>query len=391
MHVLIFCEQHPHTLGGAQVSVNLQAEFLERAGHVVTFVSPALRTGPVADDRFIDLPSFAVPTVKEYTWMWPTNGHLTRIDAALTTRPPVDIVHIQSDFWGAALGYRFAHEKNLPLIHTMHHRLDVGVDGSVPFPGVFYAMLGQWQKWSLGSRFTRRPKHAFDYLGAYAHHADVVTAPSGHFARLLTSKDVVSRRNPDIAVVPTGVNDDVLDTVARTPRVAHPEAVVAWVGRFSPEKRLLEFLDGVALAAEPLKVVLAGDGALASSAKSRASDNVEFLGAVPYDRAIDVIASADILVQSSNNFETQGMTVTEAVSMGTHVIIVDHDIAGDLPDGSFTVTPDLSAQAMADALDAAARARTTSTHPRDLSHLAAFRQSRRTEQMLEQYSRAIAR
>ena len=54
MHVLIFCEQHPFTLGGAQVSVNLQAEFLERAGHTVTFVSPSLRSGPVDDAQFID-------------------------------------------------------------------------------------------------------------------------------------------------------------------------------------------------------------------------------------------------------------------------------------------------------------------------------------------------
>lgn len=391
MHVLIFCEQHPHTLGGAQVSVNLQAEFLERAGHVVTFVSPSLRSGPVADDRFIDLPSFAVPTVKEYTWLWPKTSHLEQIRRELADRPPVDIVHVQSDFWGAALGYRFARENGLPLIHTMHHRLDVGVDGSVPFPGLFYAMLGRWQKWSLGAAFEHMPWNAFDYLGGYAHHADVVTAPSGHFARLLTSVNVVSRRNSEISVVPTGVNDDVLDAVAHTPRVAHTPAVVAWVGRFSPEKRLLEFLDGASKSVEPLRIVIAGDGALASKAKSTAGPSVEFLGAVSYHRAIEVIANADILVQSSNNFETQGMTVTEAVSMGTHVVIVDHDIAGDLPAGSFTVTKDLSAEAMGEALTQAARARVTATQSRDLSHLAEFRQSRRTEQMVAQYRRAGAR
>lgn len=391
MHVLIFCEQHPHTLGGAQVSVNLQAEFLERAGHTVTFVSPALRSGPVDDERFIDLPSFAVPTVKEYTWIWPKRSHLALIDRHMESRPPIDIVHVQSDFWGAALGYRFARAHDLPLIHTMHHRLDVGVDGSVPFPGLFYAMLGQWQKWSLGDRFEHRPRNAFDYLGGYAHHADVVTAPSGHFARLLASRDVVSRRHPTIAVVPTGVNDDVLDLVAHTSRIANNPAVVAWVGRFSPEKRLLEFLDGVNQASEPLRVVIAGDGALAPKAKSLAGPSTEFLGAVPYERAIEIIANSDVLVQSSINFETQGMTVTEAVSMGTHVVLVDADIAGDLPEGSCTVARDLSAGAMGDALSAAARKRVSHTGPRDLSHLAEFRQSRRTEQMLEQYRVALTR
>lgn len=373
------------------MSVNLQAEFLERAGHTVTFVSPALRSGPVDDVRFIDLASFAVPTVKEYTWLWPNRSHLAHIERHLATRPPVDIVHIQSDFWGAALGYRYAREHDVSLIHTMHHRLDVGVDGSVPFPRLFYAMLGQWQKWSLGPLFAHRPTSAFDYLGGYAHHADVVTAPSGHFARLLASKDVVSRRNSVIAVVPTGVNDDVLDAVARQPRVAHTTAVVAWVGRFSPEKRLLEFLEGVAHSTVPLDVKIAGDGSLAGRAKSLASPGVEFLGAVPYERAIDVIASADILVQSSNNFETQGMTVTEAVAMGTHVVIVDSDIAGDLPEGSYTLTRDLSPAAMGEALSLAAGRRVTRTQPRDLSHLSDFRQSARTAQMVDQYLRARKR
>lgn len=391
MHVLIFCEQHPHTLGGAQVSTNLQAEFLERAGHTVTFVSPSLRSGPVDDERFIDLPSFAVPTVKEYTWLWPMESHLAQIDTALLSRPSVDVVHVQSDFWGAALGYRYAYTNSLPVVHTMHHRLDVGVDGSIPFPALFYAMLGRWQRWSLGARFTGRPTNAFDYLAGYAHHAGIVTAPSRHFARLLSDKDVVSRRNPAIAVIPTGVDDDVLDAVARNKRVQHAPPIVAWVGRFSPEKRLLEFLAGTAMATEPISVVIAGDGALAPRAKAMAGDNVTFLGAVAYEKAIDVIAQADILVQSSNNFETQGMTVTEAVSMGTHVIIVDSDIAGDLPDGSFTLAADLSAGAMGRALDAAVQKHLPRTGPRDLSHLVEFRQSRRTEQMLEEYGRVIAR
>lgn len=391
MHVLIFCEQHPRTLGGAQVSVNLQAEFLERAGHVVTFVSPSLRSGPVGDPRFIDLPSHSVPTVREYTWMWPKQSDLRRIEAALAQRPPVDVVHVQSDFWGAALGFRFARKRALPLVYTLHHRLDVGVDGSIPFPRLFYAMLGIWQKWSLGDSLAQRPTDAFTYLAGFARLADVVTAPSGHFARLLASRGVVSARNPEIVIIPTGVDDDVLDSVAQSPRVAHEPAVVAWVGRFSPEKRLLEFLEGVALCTEPLDVIIAGDGALAAKAHALAGPNVTFVGAVPYDEAIGIIADADVLVQSSNNFETQGMTVTEAVSMGTHVVVVDPEIHDDLPAGTATVTRNMSPAAMAVALAEAAHSRAGATRSRDLSHVVEFRQSRRTAQMIEQYRRASTR
>lgn len=391
MHVLIFCEQHPHTLGGAQVSVKLQADFLERAGHVVTFVSPALRTGPVDDERYIDLPSRAIPTVREYTWIWPSQKHLDQIERALRTRPAVDVVHVQSDFWGAALGFRFGREHNLPIVYTLHHRLDVGVERAFPFPRLFFALLGAWQRWALGDDAVVRSSNAFDYLAGYAHHCDVVTAPSEHFATLLAERDVISHKHPSIAVVPTGVSDDVLDRVARMPRTPRTAVRVAWVGRFSPEKRLLEFLAGVAECAESLDVVIVGGGALASKAKAIATRNVTFVGAVAYDRAIELIADADILAQTSYDFETQGMTVTEAVSMGTHVVLVDPAVADGLPDGSVTLTSDLSSLALGEALDRAARARASMTPQRDLSNLTAFRQSHRTAQMIDEYRRAIAR
>lgn len=391
MHVLLFCEQHPRTLGGAQVSVILQAEFLERAGHLVTFVSPALRSGPVDDERYVDLPSHAIPTVREYTWIWPTQRHLAQIERDLRARPAVDVVHVQSDFWGAALGYRYGRQHNLPIVHTMHHRLDVGVDRSIPFPRLFYALLGRWQKWSLGDDAAVRPRDAFDYLSGYAHHADVVTAPSEHFAKLLENRGVVSRRNSAVSVVPTGVSDDVLDVVARTPRTAHAVTRVTWVGRFSPEKRLLEFLEGIAECSEPLDVVVVGDGALAPKVKSVAGPNVTFVGAASHERAIEFIADSDVLVQTSHDFETQGMTVTEAVSVGTHVILADPAVAEGLPDGSFTVTKDLTARALGDALAGAARQRATESIPRDLSNLSAFRQSHRTAQMIDEYRRAVAR
>jgi glycosyltransferase involved in cell wall biosynthesis len=391
MHVLLFCEQHPFTLGGAQVSMNLQAEFLERAGHVVTFVSPALRTGPVDDERFIDLPSFAIPSVREYTWIWPSQRHLAQVERALRARPAVDVVHVQSDFWGAALGYRFGRERDLPIVHTMHHRLDVGVDRSIPFPGLLYALLGRWQKWSLGDDAVARPRNAFDYLAGYAHHSDVVTAPSEHFARLLAKRDVVSRRHPEIAVISTGVSDDVLERVAGLSRNPRNVTRVAWVGRFSPEKRLLEFLEGVAECPEPVEVVIVGDGGLASKAKALATPNVRFVGAVSYDRAIELIADADILVQTSHDFETQGMTVTEALSMGTHVVLVDSAVADGLPKSLVTVAADLTPKALGDALAQAVRTVESTKRQRDLGNLTEFRQSHRTAQMITQYRRAIAR
>ena len=42
MHVVMFGDQHVESLGGAQVSMRLQRRFLEKAGHTVTIVAPAM-------------------------------------------------------------------------------------------------------------------------------------------------------------------------------------------------------------------------------------------------------------------------------------------------------------------------------------------------------------
>ena len=384
MHIAIFCEQHPHTLGGAQMSVLLQAKFLERAGHTVTYISPALRSGPLDDPQFIDLPSMAVPTVTQYTWLWPRQRHMRIIEDSLASRPPVDIVHVQSDFWGAAFGYRFAREHDVPLVHTMHHRLDVGVDGSIPFPGLFYAMLGQWQKWSLGERFRRRPRNAFDYLAGFAREADAVIAPSRHFAQLLSSRGVATKTNRPLDVIPTGVDDDVLESVHH--RESDAAFTIAWVGRFSPEKRVIEFCNAVTAMTESAEVTMVGDGALRSKAEEIAPRATRFTGALPYDAAIQIIADADVLVQSSAGFETQGMTVTEAVALGTHVVVVDADIAGELPEGSYSLTRDLSVAALARVLDECVRTVRASRHGHDDAFRRQFRQSSRTLEAIRLYS-----
>jgi glycosyltransferase involved in cell wall biosynthesis len=390
MHILMFCEQHPHTLGGAQMSTLLQAKFLRRAGHTVTLVSPALRSGPLADPDFIDLPSWPIPTVAEYTWLWPRQTHLTAIDDALTTRPPVDVVHVQSDFWGAAFGYRFAAQHDIPLVHTFHNRLDVGVDAAFPFPGLLYAILGLWQRWSLGGRFRGHSGTAYDYFAGYAREAAAITAPSRHFARVLAEHGVADRDGGSPTVIPTGVDDDVVAAVVKP---AHPISGpnrIAWVGRFSPEKRPVEFCDALNLLHRDTIAVLVGDGALRDAAQKVAPWNAVFTGPLSYSDTLRTIAEANVLVQSSFGFETQGMTVTEALALGTAVVVVDPDIANELPAGQVTVAKDLSPQGLAVAIESAI-SETHGAPAASPTQRKAFLQSTLTVQAIALYQSAIAR
>lgn len=386
MHVLFFGDQHPHTLGGAQVSITLQGEFLEKAGGVATWVSPALRSGALTDPRFIDLKSQPLSPFDKYTWLWPSRRALEFIERALEHRPVVDIVHVQADFWSAALGYAYARRHNIPVVHTMHNRVDVGIDAVIPFPSLVYAVFGVWQRWALGSRVPR-VADGWAYLAHYARRAAVITAPSQHFSARLESNGVVSPVSPRVRTIPNGIDDQVLSTVGGSVTHKRDEPTVVWLGRFSAEKRLIEFIRATRLLDPAIRVRIVGTGLLESKARSIAGDNVEFLGMLTYEQALTEIARAHVLVQTSNGFETQGMTVMEAAALGTHAVVIDADIAAELPAGTCSVVPGLDDETLAATIQNAIAQH--SGADRDATYRAEFAQSSRTQQMIDLYTEVL--
>jgi glycosyltransferase involved in cell wall biosynthesis len=413
----MFGDQHAETLGGAQVSMRLQRRFLERAGHTVTIVAPAMhRRGAhpgVRDAAYVDIPSIPITFDREYSMSWPGARADRWVDAALRRRPPVDVVHVQADFWGAFIGYRFAARHRVPVVHTMHNRVDVGIRATAPFPALVLRALNAWQRRALAP-MGGRPAAGSDgwaYLRGLAAHADAVTAPSSHFARRLEQHGVVPGRavtphtpaTPGVDVVWNGMDDDLLDAVsAAAPRQRRggPPRLV-WLGRMSPEKRLLPFLEAVAEAGIDAEVELIGGGGQQRAARRlverrRPRARVRFAGRMPYADTLRRIADADAVVQTSIGFETQGMTVFEAASLGTPSVVSDPDLATELGSGIWPVgdgaTPDPTVSALAEALRCAASDIASGTPPvPDPSIRERFRQSSRTAAMIDVYDRVIAR
>ncbi|WP_374311752.1 glycosyltransferase [Microbacterium sp.] len=406
MHVVMFGDQHVETLGGAQVSMRLQRRFLEKAGHTVTVVAPRVH-GPrgqaiAPDAAYLDIPSIPITPDREYSMSWPGRRTDRWVDAALAARPPVDVVHVQADFWGAFIGHRFAARHRLPVVHTMHNRVDVGIAATTPFPKTVLRVLNDWQSWALGPHGTRRDGWA--YLRGLAAKSDAVTAPSSHFARRLEEHGVVPRDAvPHVDVVWNGIDDDVLDSAlaaATGSRVPGPPRFV-WLGRMSPEKRLLPFLEALAASGVRADVEVIGGGGQRRAAERlvarlRPEASVVFAGRMPYARTLARIAAADAVVQTSIGFETQGMTIFEAASLGTPSVISDRDLAAELGAGYWPVGSDAAAAATTAALAEALRVAAAdidagSPVEVDPSIRERFRQSSRTAAMIEIYERVIAR
>lgn len=415
MHVVMFGDQHAETLGGAQVSMRLQRRFLEKAGHTVTIVAPAMhrrsRSSATAfDPSYLDLPSVPITFDREYSLTWPGARTDRRVDAALrrllddTGRPPVDVVHVQADFWGAFIGHRFAKRHGLPVVHTMHNRVDVGIEATAPFPKLVLRVLNAWQRRALGVRPIGWDGWA--YLRGLATGASAVTAPSSHFARRLEAHGATpgvvprtGRVRPEVDVIWNGIDDDLLAAaLAAAPTERAPgRPRFVWLGRMSPEKRLLPFLEAVALSGVEAEVEVIGGGGQLRAAR-RLVDRlapratVTFAGRLSYAETLRRIAAADAVVQTSIGFETQGMTIFEAASLGTPAIVSDPDLAQELGGGFWPVGdgrhPDPSIAALAEALRAAASDISAGT-PRtpDPTVRERFRQSSRTAAMVEVYER----
>jgi 1,2-diacylglycerol 3-alpha-glucosyltransferase len=242
---------------------------------------------------------------------------------------------------------------------TLHNRVDVGVATTVPFPRVTLWFLEVMQRIWLGKPepdSVRASAGAWRLLRRLARGAKAVIAPSQHFADLMRSEGVAQ----DIDVIPTGVDDDLMHSETRRSRSKKSSRpLLVWAGRMSAEKRLLEFLEALAAGRPEVDVQLFGTGKLQRAARrfvERAGlgDRVRFMGQVPYPQMLSAIARADALVQTSRGFETQGLTISEAIALGTPVVLCDPAIASELPQNSFWLCEDGSVDGLAEVLQQAA-------------------------------------
>ncbi|WP_431790384.1 glycosyltransferase [Microbacterium paraoxydans] len=407
MHVVFFADQHLDSLGGAQVSMRLQRTFLERAGHTVTVVAPrmhARRDDAAPSEGNVDLPSLPITLDREYAMTWPGRATDRALDRAMAHRPPVDLVHVQADFWGAFIGHRFAARHGIPVVHTMHNRVDVGLAAVTPLHRPVLAVLNLWRRTALrGIGVPVGGSDGWSYLRGLAAGAAAVTAPSGHFARRLEQNGVART----VDVVWNGIDDDVrAQTLAAAPAERTPgRPRFVWLGRMSPEKRLLPFLQAWVDAGIDAELEVIGGGGQRAAAERIVAGraDVRFAGRLSYAQTLERIAAADALVQTSIGFETQGMTPFEAATLGTPSVVCDPDIAAELQGGLWAVPTtdpaargrDLEAQrieALAATLRQAAADIADGTAPQPVPAVAdAFRQSSRTAAMIEVYERVLLR
>jgi glycosyltransferase involved in cell wall biosynthesis len=136
-----------------------------------------------------------------------------------------------------------------------------------------------------------------------------------------------------------GVDDELLDNLKRKTPIPQKPVHFVWAGRMQPEKRILQTIEAFAKAKTNATLDIYGFGPLERAAKNlvRArllTKRIKFHGKLPHRQILQVFADADVVMQTSIGFETQGLTVYEAAATGTPTVLCDAKISAELPPGS---------------------------------------------------------
>ncbi|MFM5951104.1 MAG: glycosyltransferase [Micrococcales bacterium] len=397
MHILFFSDHHPDSLGGVQTSLMLQKKYLERAGHKVTVVATRRFRRDRTRKDLIEVPSLPLPPTGAYSIQPSLHLAFRKAERALAELAvPVDVVHIQADMWNAILGAKWAIDHKLPLVQTMHTNLQVAFDHNAGKVGGRTAgrIMNRWASTFLDQPLPEKSTSLWAYQKQVAQHANYIASPSGHFNRELIKQGVTN----EAFVFPNGVDDDVVEGVSHDWQEASTRTLkFIWAGRFSSEKRIIEFLEAFAQAdLQNVTLDIYGSGQLEAFVRLHVkqlglSRSVHVRGRLPHKQLVATFATADLVAQSSIGFETQGMTVYEAIAVGTPVYVVDPLIAGELPAENVWLSKKPSVEEMARTLKrAAADIRAGNAKRANDTGEWSVLQSRLTAKMIRIYEKAIA-
>jgi glycosyltransferase involved in cell wall biosynthesis len=156
-------------------------------------------------------------------------------------------------------------------------------------------------------------------------HAAYVYCPSAYLRKLVLSWGIPPER---VSVLPNPVPVELPD--GGEPRNGH---TLAFAGRLTAQKSLGRALEAVA-GVDGVRLLIAGEGPDRGPLEERArelgiADRVEFLGAQPRARVVELFRAADATILSSS-WENFPHTVVEALAVGTPVLAMEAGGVGEV-------------------------------------------------------------
>lgn len=344
MRIALVTDYYLPTLGGVQTAVKSLREALTRVGHEVTVFCPLAQAG---DDRsIVALPTSRVFQPDGYPFTWPPRDAVALLRREFAERR-IDVVHTHSEMFAALAGVRAARDLGIPVVHTMHGRVDVYTTSVVPLPRVTVPLLAALHSQQISHRglrvrtgapytATSPARRMWRLMLAQSRASDQVIVPSTHFARKLEEQGV---RTP-VSVVSNGLEQSVLDRIGAPAerRLAPGDTLrLLWVGRLSPEKRPAVIAEAARSFGRDVSVDVYGDG-LSRRSIERMGTPLVLQGSVSQQEVLDAMRASHLLVSSSYDFDNQPMVMLEAAASGLPVLSCDPDLSEVVPAGGGFLT-----------------------------------------------------
>lgn len=319
MRIGIFSDTYTPFINGVSTSIVCLKKALEKKGHEVYVITvnnekmgysydekervmriPALKAG-IYDYRLSMIYSFkAKKKIKELN---------------------LDVIHSQTEFGIGTFARLVAMELDIPIVHTYHtlyeeylnsltkNKIKYMVNGFVEYLAEYYCDS------SIGELIVPTVKTKEIFKKQYKFKREVHVIPNG------IDLDKFSIEN---------INKKELEKIKKQYGIKDTDFVIMYVGRLGPEKNitfLARAQKQIVKKHKNCKLVIVGEGPMKNELEKITSsirENVIFTGKIPqtdiqyYYRLADVFATA-------SKFETQGLTVIEALASGVCALCILDD------------------------------------------------------------------
>lgn len=380
MHIVIFVDYHDSLIGGVPASIRAQRQSLEKLGHEVTVVCPPPPKAFAAHPGTIIIPPVPLARPNNFPMALPSRRNERLIERKLAERPPIDVVHVQTNLGIGVMGARYAKRHKLPFVQTMHGRDDVFAEQTYALP-YLTTLVAKWahryhishtQEISKLAE-SKTARNAWAVMVNHAQAADLVIVPTHHFAQRFVEHGMTR----PIEVVSNGLDDAIVDALPAKPHKAHHPLRIVWVSRVSAEKRPLESLE-VIRDVKGCTMDIYGDGPLMQKASEVIAeygleDRVTLKGRIDQSKVAETMAKYDLLLYPSYGFDSQGIVLLEATAASLPIVYCDPDLAESVPYGGGVLT---KTPAVIDMIKAV---RTLQADPERLNHMSSIMNQHRKQ------------
>ena len=320
MRIGIFTDAYSPYISGVVTSEVMLKKALEKKGHQVYVVTVNLESFKYEYDektRVYKIPGIPVGINElRQSGVYPIRA-IKKIK-----KWNLDVIHTQTEFAIGTFARVLGKQLDIPVVHTYH------------------TMYEDYIHYVTKGYFDGISKKIVEYITKFYCDTTIeeLIVPTKKTYDLFKEKYKYDR---NVHVIPTGIeierfykeklNKEKILSLKKKLGLEN-DNVILYLGRISCEKRIDFLIKNQANLIKKIdntKLLIVGDGPELEEYKELVSklkieDNVIFTGKVPWDEVPYYYAIADVFATNSD-FETQGLTVIEAMAAGMPVVALDDD------------------------------------------------------------------